>query len=111
MIGFGALLQVIGRPLAILAVVIGLYGAGRYMGATKASAACEANRLRAEISELKRRSALADRQVEAARKLADARAEEISILDERVAAYEREIKDRPGCVLDGADADRLRNIR
>jgi len=98
------------KPLAVLGLVIAVYGSG-YQRAKKA---CNAANLKAEITELKRQAKANKTVLQNAAKQDVADLREIQTLTKKVEDYEIDIGKRhenTGCILSDDDAARLRAIK
>ena len=100
------------KPLAVIALCAGLYGAGWYRGHSGAVAACQEKALRAEIAVLKRNVAV-QRQADAVEaELNKAAADAANLRELELQTYVDELRASPGCRrnLDAGDIGRLRKI-
>jgi hypothetical protein len=109
--GLFYLARTLWKPLAVIAVVLAVYGAGY----KKASRTCKAANLNAEIVELKRQAAASKSILAQTNGDESRRFSEIETLKQKVKAYEQAIKSRgnkDNCrAVPADDARRLRAIR
>jgi hypothetical protein len=111
---FKAVLEFLKTPLGMAVGIVALCGlmafAGDMHGRRSASAECKESERAAELAAAQRDLAAHKAAAAVAEKSAAELSTYSSDLEQRIIAYEAELKARPACRLDQRDADRLREL-